>query len=447
MRRARPASHVLLDLLSSARIRAFWPVADRQVSLPLVAMADPGWPACWPRAIPRSGSRRTTMARLTAAGLVAACSSRSRASSSEPYPAGGSKRGFRGRARSRGRRTVGVADGVVGLRPDRGYAAALAALAGRSVRALHHPARAGHASRSRLPRARYGAQLEAVHRLGFASEQDEPDGRRGVFWSDIRFCGRPRPDDEVACGLWFGGRSTRAMAASSRNGYVSDGGCRTGRRLCTQRRPEEHVAERRALAHRAHGRVQAETLEAGDPLGGRPEVELLRQRPMASALRELPSRTARNRQPADASASRITTAPPRLQTADDGSKKLLLIARPHQVQDVEQDDDVGHRHRLAPGVDREDLRVGAEGVTGDGRHARPRLDPDQVLDVGRRRTRPGPGTQRVPGFGEQREEQPLTAADIHERARRRRPGDRESSPALRDRPDRHASCRGQTPTP
>ena len=35
------ASHVLLDLLSSARIRVFWPVVDRQVSIPLVAMADP----------------------------------------------------------------------------------------------------------------------------------------------------------------------------------------------------------------------------------------------------------------------------------------------------------------------------------------------------------------------------------------------------------------------
>jgi len=34
-------SHVLLDLLSSARIRVFWPFVDRQVSIPLVAMADP----------------------------------------------------------------------------------------------------------------------------------------------------------------------------------------------------------------------------------------------------------------------------------------------------------------------------------------------------------------------------------------------------------------------
>jgi len=35
------ASHVALDLLSSARLRVFWPLADRQVSIPLVAMADP----------------------------------------------------------------------------------------------------------------------------------------------------------------------------------------------------------------------------------------------------------------------------------------------------------------------------------------------------------------------------------------------------------------------
>jgi membrane-bound metal-dependent hydrolase YbcI (DUF457 family) len=49
--------HVLLDLLSSARIRALWPIVDRQFSIPLVAMADPwlaallvcGLPALWAR--------------------------------------------------------------------------------------------------------------------------------------------------------------------------------------------------------------------------------------------------------------------------------------------------------------------------------------------------------------------------------------------------------------
>jgi membrane-bound metal-dependent hydrolase YbcI (DUF457 family) len=35
------ASHVLLDLLSSARARPGWPATDAEVSIPIVAMADP----------------------------------------------------------------------------------------------------------------------------------------------------------------------------------------------------------------------------------------------------------------------------------------------------------------------------------------------------------------------------------------------------------------------
>jgi membrane-bound metal-dependent hydrolase YbcI (DUF457 family) len=46
------ASHVLLDLLSSARIRVFWPLFDRQFSIPLVAMADPWLAGLLAAAIP-----------------------------------------------------------------------------------------------------------------------------------------------------------------------------------------------------------------------------------------------------------------------------------------------------------------------------------------------------------------------------------------------------------
>ena len=66
--------HVLLDLLSSARIRVLWPVVDAQASLPLVAMADPWlalllaaiFPALW---IGRSRSPRT-IARVVLAAVA-----------------------------------------------------------------------------------------------------------------------------------------------------------------------------------------------------------------------------------------------------------------------------------------------------------------------------------------------------------------------------------------
>ena len=46
------AAHVLLDLVSSARIRALWPIVERQFSIPLVAMADPWLAAILAAAIP-----------------------------------------------------------------------------------------------------------------------------------------------------------------------------------------------------------------------------------------------------------------------------------------------------------------------------------------------------------------------------------------------------------
>ena len=51
-------SHVLLDLVSSARIRVLWPFDDRTVSLPLVAMADP-----WLAALLIAGVSATMLAR------------------------------------------------------------------------------------------------------------------------------------------------------------------------------------------------------------------------------------------------------------------------------------------------------------------------------------------------------------------------------------------------
>jgi membrane-bound metal-dependent hydrolase YbcI (DUF457 family) len=75
---AGAAGHVLLDLLSSARIRLWWPVDSRQVTIPLVAMADPWLAAILAAAFPvlwfcRRSPRRASAALLAvaAAFLVA----------------------------------------------------------------------------------------------------------------------------------------------------------------------------------------------------------------------------------------------------------------------------------------------------------------------------------------------------------------------------------------
>jgi membrane-bound metal-dependent hydrolase YbcI (DUF457 family) len=220
-------SHVLLDLVSSARHRLGWPLTDTVVSLPAVGMADP-----W-------------LLSICAAGTIAVLARRSSA---------------------RSKRTaviaLGVAAGFLLIKAALGVSAFRGYRSARDMRAERVDARVIEATWASLTtwnvldrtprqlrfwRARPGQPateilswpLEAEtamvrashslstvrnflrsHELAFAAEFPRPGDRTLVLWSDIRFCwnpdapGAPRVDPIVeasgsrarlACALWFGG--------------------------------------------------------------------------------------------------------------------------------------------------------------------------------------------------------------------------------------------------
>jgi membrane-bound metal-dependent hydrolase YbcI (DUF457 family) len=221
-------SHVLLDLVSSARLRVFWPFLDRQVSLPVVAMADP-----W-------------LAGLLAAGVVALWRIRTRP---ERVAAA----------------TLAVTVGFLTLKTALGFRAVAAYEAAQQ--------RESSPATARLVEARWGSVLEwnvfdrtrdhvrfwkatagprgarlqlawplppespalaasrslstvrnflRVHHLGFAAVVPQADGGKHILWSDIRYCwnpsgaGAPQLEPRIvqegvtlACALWFGGEFDR----------------------------------------------------------------------------------------------------------------------------------------------------------------------------------------------------------------------------------------------
>lgn len=220
------ASHVLLDLLSSARLRIFWPIVDAQLSLPLVAMADP-----WLAAVLIAGAaaiwvsrarRRVAAIALAAAAAFLLVKSAVALRAIDSY----------GESAQRG---SGVRAAVV--------EAKWASLTewnvfDRTADQLRFWKTDGARRRARLaftwplaPESEEVAasrSLQAVrnflrgHDLAFAATLPQPDGGRSVLWSDIRFCWNPagagapqleptisRDGATIACALWFGGEYDR----------------------------------------------------------------------------------------------------------------------------------------------------------------------------------------------------------------------------------------------
>jgi membrane-bound metal-dependent hydrolase YbcI (DUF457 family) len=213
---AGAAGHVVLDLVSSARIRAFWPLHDAQLSIPLVAMADPWLAAILLTAavaLWRTPRRRRAVAAtlLTCAAGFLAIKAALAASAMHGYT----------------HSTVAAADYFVEARWatlrewhvfDR-----------TSDRLRHWRAARGEvelmmewpsppespletASR-RQPAVR---NFVYVHQLAFPVTVALEDGRT-VLWSDLRFCWKPAgndsprfkpvvpgPDGALVCALWVG---------------------------------------------------------------------------------------------------------------------------------------------------------------------------------------------------------------------------------------------------
>lgn len=213
--------HVLLDLLSSARIRIFWPVIDRQVSIPLVAMADPWLAAILIAALPalwlaRRRQRAVAVTVLGVAvlflGMKAILAHRAVAN----YRAGAGARaaGYLVQAR-----WASLSEWQIFDRTDshvRGWS--VSALGGAPSLLVSWPAGPPSALVERSRRLGSVQNFLGAHGLPFAAVVDGPDGTQLVLWSDIRFCWTPDGEASdlqpilalngrrLACGLWVGGQ-------------------------------------------------------------------------------------------------------------------------------------------------------------------------------------------------------------------------------------------------
>lgn len=209
------ASHVLLDMLSSARLSPAWPLANAIVSLPAFAMADP-WgialcvagPVAIRLAPPARKRRAAAMALAALAAFVAVKGALAAAAVGKYTEAAALHEAVRARVVEAEWASLDawlISDStdsaVRRWRADRGGADLVLS------RTLGHETANVAASRS-LSTVR---NFRRVHHLAFHTRTRASDGLERILWSDIRFCWTPTPRDAevvadgIACGLWFGG--------------------------------------------------------------------------------------------------------------------------------------------------------------------------------------------------------------------------------------------------
>jgi membrane-bound metal-dependent hydrolase YbcI (DUF457 family) len=219
-------SHVGLDLVSSARLRIFWPVDDRQVSIPLVAMADP-WLAgllltgvvtlLWTRRARRSAAVTLVAAAifLSVKGIFATRALDAyRAKQSLAVPVG---------ARIVEAKWASLREWYVQDRTgDRVRVWRTNAGSREATLILSWPVAEETSLVSASRSLGTVRNFLAVHQLGFAVTIPLPENRAWVLWSDIRYCWDPSGEAapqlapritegsrELACALWFGGEFDR----------------------------------------------------------------------------------------------------------------------------------------------------------------------------------------------------------------------------------------------
>jgi membrane-bound metal-dependent hydrolase YbcI (DUF457 family) len=207
---AASLSHMLLDLLSSARLRVGWPLFDAQVSLPVAAMADP-----W-LAVPLFVTVIALRARPARQRLVCVV-------------------GIAALAAIAGAKGLAGARAVAHYKaarhePDSRVSAAIVEAAWATLDTWYVFDRTPAALRQWRTDALGGATLTfsvpieeetplvrksralpvvqnflRTHTLGFA-KSIESDASAEVMWSDIRYCWPAPGHDlpELECGLWFG---------------------------------------------------------------------------------------------------------------------------------------------------------------------------------------------------------------------------------------------------
>jgi membrane-bound metal-dependent hydrolase YbcI (DUF457 family) len=203
-------SPIVLDLLSGARIAIAWPLLNRRVSAPLVAMADPwllalslAWLVMlWPARIRLQRASQIVVAAAVVflcakASLLGLAIERSGVALREPSALEarwGSHTEWCGFER--------LADRVRG--------SIISATGGESRTWIAHPLTAETPLVSASRALDDVRNFLAVHEFAFAEETPRADGATSVLWSDIRYCWS-RPANEttgptaITCGVRVGG--------------------------------------------------------------------------------------------------------------------------------------------------------------------------------------------------------------------------------------------------
>ncbi len=204
-------SHILLDLLSSARLKPAWPFVDAIVSLPVVAMADPyllalcvaGPLSLWLTRDQKHRAARTVLT-LMAMFLLA-------------------KGGLGFRALAAYREATGLSGAPVEARVIEAIWGSLTewrvldrtpstvrqwrvGVDGVAVLLLEQPTESAARIVEQSKSLSTVRNFLSVHTLAFPTTRPTGDGLQ-VLWSDIRFCWNSDAiqDQRLECALWFGG--------------------------------------------------------------------------------------------------------------------------------------------------------------------------------------------------------------------------------------------------
>lgn len=202
-------SHLLLDLLSGAALQLGWPMAHRQIPLPLVAMAEPWLLALfvagalwmWRARTPRRIAVVVLVAVAALLGIKAALYGHLlRVVAANPRITSSSLRAIEARWGSWTEWDVFVRDAET-LRVWRANVRT-----GTFVPLLIKPIEKESPLVVRSRSLDTVRNFLSIHALGFAIERPQGADQVEVLWSDVRYCRPELPGASgIDCAVWFGG--------------------------------------------------------------------------------------------------------------------------------------------------------------------------------------------------------------------------------------------------
>ena len=215
-------SHVLLDLLSSARLRPGWPIVDTVVSLPAVAMADP-----WLLALCAAGGlcfwlfNNVRAGQIVLAGTIVFLLAKAAAGTGAvaTYRVERDRNGEPVHARAIEAQWGSLTRWRVLDRTTRHLRVWRTAAGEQAQLSFTWPLENEDALIAKSRKLSTVQNFLRAHQLAFAGIVAAPGNGSYVLWSDIRFCWDPdapsAPQLEpfvrshaagrIACALWFGG--------------------------------------------------------------------------------------------------------------------------------------------------------------------------------------------------------------------------------------------------